>query len=119
MDSSGGLGVTPCHPKYQARRAHLKVSGVGEASVGATWCLLGGQSPQGSGSKASGRLELLLKKLERTYKEEMQGGERWEVLSSSNTLRPLGNTWAVARCPRADNVRCKFSVALASLAVLD
>lgn len=62
--SSGGLWVTPCHPKCQAMRAHLRDSQVGKLLPLTAWHLPDGFN-QGPSTKASGRLELLLERLER------------------------------------------------------
>jgi len=64
--SSGGLWVTPCHPKYQATRAHLRDSRAGKLLVLTAWHPTDGECNQGPSSKASGRLELLLERLEGT-----------------------------------------------------
>lgn len=75
---------------------------MGQASVGAAWYFSDGWSPQGPGSKASGRLELLLEKLERTYEEEMLGqGRCGKQVSSSNTLHLLSNAWVVSQVSQA------------------
>lgn len=62
--SSGGLWVTPCHPKYQVMRAHLRDSRAGKLLVLTARHLLSGWCHRGPSSKVSGRLELLLERLE-------------------------------------------------------
>lgn len=64
--SSSGLWVTPCHPKYQATRAYLRDSQVGKLPPLTACPLTDGEFNQGPSPKASGRLELLLERLERT-----------------------------------------------------